>query len=74
MDLFNRSVHVDDKGIMDGLRRRDVKCSGPEAKNDDSWISIWEELQEFSLRRHIGGSRASQSASLQERETTNDTV
>ena len=44
MDLFNHAVHVDDKGSMDGLRRGDAKCSGPEAKNDDSWISNWEEL------------------------------
>ena len=38
-------VHVDNKGIMDGLWRGDMKCIGPRAKDADLWIIIWEELQ-----------------------------
>ena len=37
-------VHVDNKGIIVGLLRGEMKCVGPKAKDADSWILIWEEL------------------------------
>ena len=37
-------VHVDNKGIIDGLWRGDMKCIGPKARDVDLWILIWEEL------------------------------
>ena len=37
-------VHVDNKGIVDGLWRGEMRCVGPTAKGADLWISIWEEL------------------------------
>ena len=30
--------HVDNKGIIDGLRRGEVKCTGPQANDADLWI------------------------------------
>ena len=33
-------VHVDNKGIIDGLWRGEMKCIGPKAKHADLWISI----------------------------------
>ena len=38
------TVHVDNKGIIDGLWRGEMKCIGPRAKDADVWILIWEEL------------------------------
>ena len=37
-------VHVDNKGIIDGLWRGEMRCVGPEAKDADLWILIWEAL------------------------------
>ena len=37
-------VHVDDKGITDGLWRGEARCIGPRAKDADLLIMIWEEL------------------------------
>ena len=39
------TVHVDNEGIIDGLWRGDMKCTGPKAKDAALWILIWEELQ-----------------------------
>ena len=37
-------VHVDNKGIIDGLWRGEVKCNGPKAEDADLWCTNWEEL------------------------------
>ena len=37
-------VHVDNKGIVDGLWRGERKCIDPKAGDADLWIKIWEEL------------------------------
>ena len=37
-------MHVDNKGIIDGLWKGEKKCIGPKAKDADLWIMIWEEL------------------------------
>ena len=37
-------VHVDNKGIIDGLWRRERKCIDPKTGDADLWIKIWEEL------------------------------
>ena len=33
-------VHVDNKGIIDGLWRGEIKCIGPRAKDADLWMLI----------------------------------
>ena len=33
-------VHIDNKGIIDGLWRGKMKCIGPEVKDVDLWISF----------------------------------
>ena len=38
-------VHVDNKGIIDGLWRGERKCISPKAGDADLWIEIWEQLQ-----------------------------
>ena len=40
-------VHVDNKGIVDGRWRSDMRCIGPRANDADLWIMIWEELHRF---------------------------
>ena len=37
-------VHVDNKGIIDGLWRSEQKCIGPKAKDADLWTMICEKL------------------------------
>ena len=37
-------VHVDNKGIIDGLWRGETRCIGPGTKDADLWILIREEL------------------------------
>ena len=39
------TVHVDNKGIINGLWRGEIKCIGPEAKDADLWLCIWEEVR-----------------------------
>ena len=35
-------VHVDNKGIIQGLWRGETRCIGSRAKDADLWILIWE--------------------------------
>ena len=37
-------VHVDNKGILDGLRKGEKECIKPRAEDADLWTKIWEEL------------------------------
>ena len=37
-------VHVDNKGIIDGLRKGEKECIKPRAGDADLWIQNWEEL------------------------------
>ena len=41
------SAHVDEQGIIDGLRRGELQCIDPKAKDAHLWILIWEELHRF---------------------------
>ena len=41
-------VHVDNKGIIDGLRRGERECIKPRAGDADLWIKIWEELHSLA--------------------------
>ena len=43
-------VHVDNKGITDGLRKGEKECTEPRAGGADLWIKIWEELHELVKR------------------------
>ena len=40
-------VYVDNKGIVDGTWRGEMRCIGPRAKDADLWIMIWENRTEF---------------------------
>ena len=40
-------IHVDDKGIIDGLRRFEKECIKPRAGDADLWMKIWQELHEL---------------------------
>ena len=50
--------HVDNKGIIDGLWKREMKCSGPKAKDADLWIALWEELNKLRSKGHFGRGRS----------------
>ena len=41
------TVHVDNKGIIDGLRRGERECTKPRVEDADLWMKIWED---FGLR------------------------
>ena len=43
-------VHVDNKGIIDGLRRGESKCIKPRAEDAELWIKIWEALHDLAER------------------------
>ena len=47
MDL---SRLVDNKGIIDGLRKGEKECIKPRAGDADLWIKNWEELHELVKR------------------------
>ena len=46
-------VHVDNKGIIDGLRRGGRECIDPKAGDADLWIKIWEELHLLAAREMV---------------------
>ena len=59
-------VHVDNKGIIDGLQKGKGECIKPRAGDADLWIKTWEELHElvkeaswwrWNMSRHIGAKR-----------------
>ena len=43
-------MHVDNKGIIDGLWRRGRKCIDSKAGDADLWIKIWKELHLLTSR------------------------
>ena len=43
-------LHVDNKGIIDGLWRRERKCIDSKAGDADLWIKIWQELHLLTSR------------------------
>ena len=43
-------VHVDNKGIIDGLLRGEMKCIGPKAGDADLWIKVRETLHCLSSK------------------------
>ena len=44
------TVHVDNKGTIEGLRKGEKECIKPRAGDADLWIRIWEELHELVKR------------------------
>ena len=44
-------VHVDNKGLVDGLWRGEMRCIGPRAKDADLWILISKELHRVHQAR-----------------------
>ena len=45
-------VHVDNKGMIDGLRKGEKECMKPRAGDADLWVGMLEELHEL-VRRGI---------------------
>ena len=43
-------VHVDNKGVIDGLWRGEGECIKPRAEDADVWIKIWEALHYLAER------------------------
>ena len=43
-------VHVDNNGIIDGLRKGEKECIKPRAGDADLWLKKWEELHELVKR------------------------
>ena len=43
--------HVDNKAIIGGPWRRQLKCIGPKAKDAEMWIFIWEVVRRIHQKR-----------------------
>ena len=41
---------MDNKGIIDGLRKGEKECIKPRAGDADMWLKFWGELHEFVKR------------------------
>ena len=54
-------VHVDNKGIVDGLWRGERKCIDPKAGDADLWVKKGR-VASLNVERNIRGSGACQSA------------
>ena len=67
-------LHVDNKGIIDGLWRGERKCIDPKAGDVGLWIRIWEELHLLMSREILCGSRACQSAPHREGQKGDDAL
>ena len=63
-------VHVDTKGIIDVMCTGEMTCIGPEAKDADLLMLIWEELHRVHREGTLVEVAHRQSASLQEGEAT----
>ena len=62
-------IHVENKGIIDGLRRGEKECIKPRAGDADLWIKIWEELRELVVKkRHLSGSDTCEGTPYEEKE------
>ena len=70
-------VHVDNKGIIDGLQKGKGECVKPRAGDADLWIKTWEELHElvkeaswwrWNMSRHIGAKRKRKTCRIMEAE------
>ena len=46
-------VHVDNRGIIDGLRKGEKECIKPRAGDADLWTKFWEELHEKLVKSGI---------------------
>ena len=46
-------MHVDNKGIIDGLRKGKRECIKPEAGDADLWIKVWEEMHLVAAREIV---------------------
>ena len=60
------TAHVGNKRIIDGLRRGEMKCIDPTAKNVDVWILIGIRGAQSSSRKKTTGGRACRGASHKE--------
>ena len=47
-------IKVDNKGIINGLRRGERECIKPRAGDADLWIKIWEDLHLLAAREMRG--------------------
>ena len=48
--IGSTNVHVDNKGITDGLWRREMKCIGPKVGDADLMFKKWAELHYLCLK------------------------
>ena len=46
-------MHVDNKGIIDGVWTGERKCIDPKADDADIWIKIWEEMHLLASRETL---------------------
>ena len=63
-------AHVDNKEIVGGLRRGEMKCIGPKAKDADLWSLIWEKVR----RIHQEGTLLEVEHVKSQREMKNDAL
>ena len=67
-------MHMDNKGIIDGLQKGDTECIKPRAGDADLWIKICEELHELVKKRNVGGSGTCEGTTHEERKRKYDAI
>ena len=67
-------IHVDSKGIIDGIRRPGEECIKPRAGDADLWINIWERITGIGKKRHLGGSGTGEGTPYEERKRKDDKI
>ena len=60
-------VHVDNKGIIDGLRRGEGNYIIPKAGDAHLWIEIWDELQSLAAEDNVKAHRTKKEKSKMHR-------
>ena len=63
---------MDNKGIIDGLRKGEKECIKPRAGDADLWIKNCEEIYELVEKRHLSGSGTCEGTPYEERERKDD--
>ena len=67
-------IHVENKLIIDGLRRGEKECIKPRSGDADLWIKNWEAPHELVQKRHLGGSGTCEFTQYEERKRKDDKI
>ena len=67
-------IHVDNKGIIDGIRRLGEECIKPRAGDADLWIKNVGRISGQLEKKHLGGSGTGEGTPYEERKRKDDKI